>query len=128
LFLITASGDPVIFHAGEFSVPTRDWSQMFHGQIETDVAIKIPVGRIAWITFVRAPDLPARITIARKSRWPRWRITRRINRAAGLRFSKQQAVCLQNEPANICFLKNCLQPGRISTFWQPKSRRLCGEK
>src|SRR5438128_1671799 len=47
LFVITASGDPMIFHAGEFSGSAGDRSQMFHGKIETDVAIKIPVSWIA---------------------------------------------------------------------------------
>src|SRR6266446_299039 len=46
LFLITAPGDPMIFHAGEFSASARDRPQMFEGKIETDVAVKFPVG---WI-------------------------------------------------------------------------------
>src|SRR6266403_1335545 len=50
LFL-AASGDAVIFHAGESSAPTRDWAQMLHWKIETNVAIKFTVGRITWITF-----------------------------------------------------------------------------
>src|SRR6266571_5273464 len=68
LFLITVSGDPVILHAGKFSAPACDWSQMFHGEIETDVAIKFPVGWISWIPFVRAPDLPACVRVPRKRR------------------------------------------------------------
>ena len=59
LFFITASCDPVILHAGEFSAPARDRSQMFNGEIETYVAIKFPIGWIARITFLHAPDLPA---------------------------------------------------------------------
>src|SRR5512140_825133 len=43
LFFSAASGDPMVFYAGEFSRSARDRSQMFHGQIETDVAIKFPV-------------------------------------------------------------------------------------
>ena len=88
LFLITASGDPMIFHAGEFSAPASDWSQMFLGKIETDVAIKFPVNWIARITFVRAPNLPTCVRVPRKRRRPSRRITRGINRAARLRFSK----------------------------------------
>ena len=58
LFLITGPGDPMIFHAGEFSASARHRPQMFEGKIETDVAVKFPVGWIARITFMRAPDLP----------------------------------------------------------------------
>src|SRR6516162_2020356 len=60
LFLIAASGDSMIFYAREFSGSARDRSQMFHGQIETDVVIKIPISWIARIAFVRTPNLAAR--------------------------------------------------------------------
>ena len=32
----------MIFHAGEFSASARDRPQVFHGKIETDVAVEIP--------------------------------------------------------------------------------------
>ena len=92
LFLIAASGDPMIFYAGEFSGSARDRSQMFHGQIETDVAIKIPVSWIARIAFVRTPDLAAGMGIACESSRPRWRITGSVNGAAWARRSKEQPV------------------------------------
>src|SRR5260370_10516269 len=56
---LTASGNAIIFHAGKSSASTRDWAQMLHRKIETDVAIEFAVGRITRITFVRAPDLLA---------------------------------------------------------------------
>ena len=54
-----ASGDAVIFQAGEFSGAARDRSQMFHWKIEACVAIKFPISRVAGITPLGAPDLPA---------------------------------------------------------------------
>jgi hypothetical protein len=77
---------------------------MFHGQIETDVAIKIPISWIAWIAFVRTPDLAAGVGIPSEGRWPRWCITGGVNGAAWPRRSKQQTVCVDNEPAKIRFL------------------------
>ena len=104
LFLIAASGDPMVFYAGEFSGSARDRSQMFHGQIETDVAIKFPVSWIARIAFVRTPDLAARSGITCEGRWPCWCITGSVNGAAWARRSKEQPVSVDNEPAKIRFL------------------------
>ena len=58
-FFLAASGNAVIFHAGKFSASMRDWTQMLDRKIETHVAIKFTVSRIARITFMRAPNLPA---------------------------------------------------------------------
>ena len=58
-FFLTASGDTKIFYAGEFSAFARDWTQMLHRKIETDVAIEFAVSRMAGIAFLRTPDLPA---------------------------------------------------------------------
>ena len=77
---------------------------MFHGQIETDVAIEFPVGWIAGIAFVRTPDLAADLGIACESSRPRWRITGSVNGAARARRSKEQPVRVENEPAEIRFL------------------------
>ena len=58
-FFLTASGDTKIFYAGEFSGSARDWTQMLHWKIETNVAIEFTVSRMAGIAFLRTPDLPA---------------------------------------------------------------------
>src|SRR5260370_38353078 len=79
LFLPT-SGNAIIFHTGKSSPFTRDWAQMLHWKIETDVAIKFTVSRMTRITFVRAPDLPASIATAPENRWTGGRVMRRVNR------------------------------------------------
>src|SRR5262245_52983922 len=89
LFLIAGVGDSVVLDAGELSGSTRDRSQMFHWQIETDVAIKFPVYRIAWITFLCAPDLATGFGIAGESRRPRWCIAGSVNGATRARCSEQ---------------------------------------
>src|SRR6267378_43004 len=75
------SGDAMIFYAGEFPGSARNRPEMVHRKIETDIPIEFPVGWIARITFLRAPNLPARIAVARENGRSRWRVTRRINRA-----------------------------------------------
>ena len=58
-FFLPVPGDAIIFYAGKSSASACDWAQMLHREIETDVAIKFTVSRIAGIAFVRTPDLPA---------------------------------------------------------------------
>src|SRR3979411_3253894 len=79
-----ASGDPMIFHSGKFSDAARDWTQMLERKIEADVTIKFAIRRISRITLFRAPNLAARIAIARKRSRTGRRVTRRINPAVRL--------------------------------------------
>src|SRR4051794_1222633 len=104
LFLIAPSGDPMIFYAGKFSASACERFQIFHGQIETDVAIKFTVSWIAGISFVCTPDLTARSGIASECSWPCWCITGTVNGAAWGRGSKEQPMSVDNEPAKIRFL------------------------
>src|SRR5256885_4159684 len=79
---------------------------MLKRQIEADVAIEFAIRGIARITFLRAPNLSARIAVARKCSGTRRREARRVNRATRLRISKEQSVRVENEPADICFLRS----------------------
>src|ERR1043166_5828589 len=104
LFLISPTGDPMVFHAGEFSGSARDRSQMFHWQVETYVAIKFPVNWIARIPCVGTPDLAAGVWIACEARRPCWCITGGVNRAARAGCSQQYPVRADDKPAKIRFL------------------------
>src|SRR5215468_3542943 len=104
LFLTARASDPMVFHAGEFSDSAADRPQMFHRQIETNVAIKFPVRWIARVAPMRTPYLAAGVGIACESSWPRWRITWGVNGSTRARCSEEQAVCVDNEPAKIRFL------------------------
>src|SRR5215469_4338421 len=59
LLFVTGPGNALIFHAGKFSRSPRDWSQMLHWKIESGVAVKLPVSRVARIASLCAPDLAA---------------------------------------------------------------------
>src|SRR5689334_18817412 len=98
------SSDAIVFNPGEFSDAARHWAQMFHRKVETDVAIKFAISRMPRVTFFRAPDLPARISITRKSRGARGGVTRRVNGPLRLGIPKKQAVRVEDEPAEIRFL------------------------
>src|ERR1700730_6684475 len=106
IFFNALSGDAMIFYAGEFPGSARNRPEMVHRKIETDIPIEFPVGWIARITFLRAPNLPARIAVARKNGRSCWRITGRINRALWSPLSINQTVRIENEPTQVSFLQN----------------------
>ena len=58
------------------------------------------------VAFARAPDLAAGVGIACESCWPRRRIAGGINGAGWPRHSKEQTVCVHNEPTKVRFLQN----------------------
>src|ERR1700732_1132641 len=106
IFFNALSGEALIFYAGEFPGSARNRPEMVHGKIETDIPIEFPVGWIARITFLRAPNLPARLAVARENGRSRCRITRRINRALWPRLCVNQTVSVENEPTQVGFLQN----------------------
>src|SRR5207237_4633089 len=81
LLLHFASSDAVIFHTGKFSHAARDRPQMLEWKIESDIAVKFAIRRIARITVLRTPHLAAGIAIACQRRRTRRRVTRRRHRA-----------------------------------------------
>src|SRR5947207_4318463 len=127
-FFLTAIGDAVVFDAGKFARPPRDRADVFEWKIEAGIAVKFPIRRVTGISFVRAPDLPARIPVAREGGRSGRRVTRRIDRATRLRICKKEAVSVENEPANVRFLQNRFQPRREGALRQPNPTRIGPEK
>ena len=104
LFVVALSSDAVIFDSGKFSQSARGRSQVFDWKIETDVAVKFAVSGISRVPFVSTPDLAARVGFSGEGCRSCPRITRRVNRAARDRFSREQTMSVDNEPAKIRFL------------------------
>src|SRR5436309_11650650 len=104
LFVVALSSDAVIFDAGKFSHSARGRPEMFDWKIETDVAVKFAVSGISGVPFVSTPDLAARVGVSGEGCRSRRRITRRVNRAERERFSREQTMSVDNEPAEIRFL------------------------
>src|SRR5436305_5075000 len=97
---------------------------MLKRKLEPDVAIEFPVDRIAGISFRRAPDLPARIAIARERRRSSRRETGRVNRAARPGVRQHETVRVHDEPPDIRFTKDILDTRMVSAFRQPKPGRI----
>src|SRR5437764_1015424 len=111
-----AARDAVIFYPGKFR-KRRRW------KVEPDVAIKFPISRITRITFGRAPDLPARIAIARKHRRPMRSETRRVDGATRARIAKDQPMGVDDEPTKVRFVQNRIETGTVSALRKPETSR-----
>src|SRR5207248_10147980 len=96
-------------------------------KVEPDVAIKFPISRITRITFGRAPDLPARIAIARKHRRPMRSETRRVDGATRARIAKDQPMGVDDEPTKVRFVQNRIETGTVSALRKPETSRIGAE-
>ena len=67
-FVFILSCDAVILHAGELSNAACLRTQMLQRKIEPDVTVKLAIRRMSRIAYLRAPNLPAGVTVARERR------------------------------------------------------------
>ena len=114
LLIRRATGNSVVFDTGEFprAVARQGVGQMLARKIEADVAVEVPIRRIARITFFRAPDLAARFAIASKRRGAAGRKDRSVNGVARTRAAKHQAVRIEHEPAQFRLLQDGIEARR----------------
>ena len=73
-------------------------------QIEPDVAVKIAIARVAGVTLVLAPDLPRGIEVAPEGGDAVWREDRCERAVARTRLGVQDAVRVEDEPADVRLL------------------------
>ena len=104
-----------------------DRGQFLRRQLETDVAVKIPVRRVARITVLRAPHLPAGFPVARERRRSRRGEARRVDRPLGPGLAVHQAVRVEDEPAQVRLLEHLVDPRHVGAFRQPDARRVAPE-
>src|SRR5688572_4218257 len=120
------TGDFVVLYACE--TPLRGSGQIGQDVIEiqivSDVAVKIAVTLITWITFIPTPDLFGGIKITTKSCDAIRSEDRREGTVARLRMGIKDAVGFRDEPANVRLLEDGLDIGDVSTFGQPNAFRV----
>jgi len=112
LLLRRMARDAKIFDAREPALVRRGQVRLhiIEIQIETDVAIKLPVIFITRISFVLAPDLLGGIQIAPERRHAAGRQDRREHAVARFGIGVQQPVRIRDEPADVRFLQHAFHP------------------
>ena len=123
------AGDAVIFDAGEPAVVRRGQMRLdvIEIEVEADVAVEIAVARVAGITFVLAPDLPRGIEVAPERGDAVGREDRRERAVARTRLGVQNAVRVENEPADVRLLQKLLDAAGVGAFRQPDAARIAPE-
>src|SRR5215472_16140788 len=106
LFL-PGAGDAVIFYSGETAIFRRGQmrSDIVEIQIKADVAVKIAVTGVAGIAFALAPDLARGIEIAPEGSDAIGRKDWSERAEARARICVQDAMGVEDEPADVCFLQ-----------------------
>src|SRR6185503_10777753 len=96
-------------------------------EVETDIAVEVPVAWVAWVTLLLAPNLRSGIEVPPKSREPIGREDWREHAIARPRTGKQHAMGIEKEPANSRFLQERVDGRGIGAFGQPDATRVCPE-
>ena len=78
--------------------------KIFERAIKADVAVEIAIDWIARITFRRAPDLSAAIAVTSERSRTVGGVARSIDGLARARLAENQAVRIENEPAQVRLL------------------------
>ena len=92
-------------------------------EVEADVAIEIAVARVAGITLMFAPDLAGGIVVAAKGGHAPGCINRRVGAVARAGLGMQNAVRIENEPADIGLLQKIFHAAQVRAFGQPDAAR-----
>ena len=121
--------DLMIFDSGE---PAKFWRwqmrfDVIEIQIETDVAVEIAILNVAGITFFAAPDLARGIEVATECSQTVRRKNRREYAVARTRFRVENSVRVDDEPADVRFLKKIFHAIDVSAFRQPDAARIAAE-
>src|SRR5688572_9147106 len=109
-FVEVVAGDGVIFDAGETANAARGkvGADIVVIEIETDIAVKIAVAPSAGVTFVLAPDLPRGFEITPKGGDAVFAEHRSEDAVARSRPRVEQAVSVDDKPADAGFLEMLL--------------------
>jgi len=126
---VGGSGDAVIFETRVAAAACigQHGAQIFLRQFHADVAIEIPVGRIARISLAGAPDLLARLAVTPENGGTGGREIRRVDGKARARLAIHEAVGVHDEPAEVCLLQDGIDARDIAALGQPNSPRVAAE-
>ncbi len=129
LFVRSAARNSMVLDASGFprSVRGQERAQIVQIQIVTYITIEIAISRITRISFLRAPDLFTRFTVASKSGRTGSRKARREDGVTRTRIAKHQPMRVERKPTQIRLLQIILETGEIGTFREPDASGLPAE-
>ena len=125
-FVLGPASDAVIFETCKFSdsVGLDVGSDVVVVEIEAAVSIEVPVFGVSRVAFFGAPNLLAGFDIAAKGSGAGGGKEGGEDTVSGTRFGIENAVSVDNEPANFGFLEIVFDSRKIGTFGEPNPARI----
>jgi len=125
-FVLGPAGDAVIFETCKFSdsVGLDVGSDVIVVEIEAAVSIEVPIFGVSGVAFLGAPNLLAGFDIAAKGSRASGGKEGGEDAVSGTRFGVEDAVGVDNEPADLGFLEIVFDSRKIGAFGEPNPPRI----
>jgi len=124
--VLGTSGDAVIFKPCEFSNPVGldVGADVVVIEVETAVSIEVPVFRVSRVALLGAPNLLAGFDVATEGSGSSGGKDGGENAVGWTGFGIENAVSVDNKPANFSFLEIVFDSRKIGTFGEPNPPRI----
>jgi hypothetical protein len=124
--VLGTAGDAVIFESCEFSNPVGldVGADVVVIEVETAVSIEVPVFRVSGVALLGAPNLLAGFDVATEGSGSSGGKDGGENAVGWTGFGIENAVSVDNEPANFSFLEIVFDSRKIGTFGEPNPARI----
>jgi hypothetical protein len=128
-FRLIAAGDGVVFDACEAAMVGGGEVRcdVIEIQVESDVTIEVAIARIAGVTFVSAPDLTCGFEVAAEGGDAVWGEDGCEDAVAGARRGVEEAVGIEDEPAEVGLLEGEFEAIGVGTFGEPDAAGFASE-
>ena len=125
-FVLGPAGDAVIFKACKFSdsVGLDVRADVVVVEIEAAVSIEVPVFGVSRVAFLGAPNLLAGFDVTTEGSGAGGGKEGSEDAVSGTGFGVENAVSIDDEPANLGLLEVVFDSWKICAFWEPDPPRI----
>ena len=124
--VLGTAGDAVVFEPCEFSDPVGldVGADVVMIEVEAAVSIEVPVFRVSRVPFLGAPNLLTGFDVPAEGRRAGGGKEGGEDAVSGTRFGIEDAVSVDDEPADLGLLEIVFDSWKISAFGQPNTPRI----
>jgi len=129
LFVLSATGDAVVFQAGELpdSVRLDVGADVVVIEIKAAISVEVAVLPISGVSLLCTPDLFAGFDIATKGGRTCGGEDGGKDSVSGAGLGVEDSMCVHDEPANFGFLEVMFDTWVVGALWEPDPARVSAE-
>ena len=129
LFVRRATGDAMVFQAGELPHPVRldVRADVVVIEIEAAISVEVAILPIPGVPLLCTPDLFAGFDIATKGSRTCGGEDGGKDPVGGAGLGVEDSMCIHDEPANFGFLEVMFDPWVVGALWEPNPARVSAE-